>query len=286
MAACGFLLRLPASSAAARNRSSPAVTVATTGGGGAATTPRRRPTALETRVSLVAAISSQTFALTQRVVGEILTEVVKYATPSRKFGDPRSLEEALMSVPDLETVEFKVLKRTSQYEIREVKPFFIAETRMTGNSGFDISSSGQAFNVLADYLFGKNSAGQQMEMTTPVLTSKDMTSPVITKMGEEGTWQMSFVLPSKYGENPPQPNNPSLRIRQVPGKVVAVAVFSGWVTDEVVKEKEKSLREALTGESEFKVKEGTTVEVAQFNPPFTLPFARRNEVSLEVEKKG
>ncbi|CAA7397030.1 unnamed protein product [Spirodela intermedia] len=257
--------------------------------------PRRRsPTALETRVSLVAALAAQTISLSQRALRELLTEAAKYAAPSRRFGEPRSLEEALMSVPDLETVDFKVLKRTANYEIREVKPFFIAETTMPGKSGFDFSGSGQAFNVLAGYLFGKNAASEEMEMTTPVLTRRaqsdgermEMTNPVITKQGEEGAWQMSFVLPSKYGGNLPQPKDPSVRIREVPGKIVAVSAFSGLVTDEVVREKELRLRDALRGEPEFQVKESTSVEVAQFNPPFTLPFARRNEVSLEVEKKG
>ena len=64
MAANGFLLSLPASFAAAGERRSPAVTMTTAGDGG--TPSGRRPTALETRVSLVAAISSQTISLSRR----------------------------------------------------------------------------------------------------------------------------------------------------------------------------------------------------------------------------
>lgn len=33
--------------------------------------------------------------------------------------------------------------------------YVVAETTMPGRSGFDIASSGQSFNTLAAYLFGK-----------------------------------------------------------------------------------------------------------------------------------
>ncbi|XP_078434884.1 SOUL heme-binding family protein [Wolffia australiana] len=252
---------------------------------------KQRPSPVETRLSLVAAIAAQTLSLSQRVLGEVLTGVAKGgARPSSKFGTPRNLEELLMSVPELETVDFEVIKRTADYEIRQVQPFFVAETTMPGRTGFDLGGSGQTFNVLAGYIFGKNTAKEQMEMTTPVLTRQgekmEMTTPVVTQAGRDGAWRMSFVLPSKYGADLPLPNDPTVRIRQVPARIVAVSAFSGFVTDEVAKEKERALRAALTADSEFQVKESTSVEVAQFNPPFTLPFTRRNEVSLEVEKKG
>lgn len=199
-----------------------------------------------------------------------------------------------MSVPDLETVKFKVLSRNDKYEIREVEPYFIAETRMPGKNGFDLNGASQSFNVLAEYLFGKNTAKEKIEMTTPVLTRKtqsngekmEMTTPVITKrLEDEDKWQMSFVMPSKYGSNLPLPKDSSVNIREVPRKIVAVVAFSGFVTDDEVKSRESSLRSALKNDNQFQVKGGASVEVAQYNPPFTLPFTRRNEIALEVERK-
>uniref|UniRef100_A0A0A8XQ89 SOUL heme-binding family protein n=1 Tax=Arundo donax TaxID=35708 RepID=A0A0A8XQ89_ARUDO len=198
-----------------------------------------------------------------------------------------------MSVPDLETVPFRVLKREKEYEIREVESYFIAETTMPGRSGFDFNGSSQSFNVLASYLFGKNTTSKQMEMTTPVITRKDesssetmdMTTPVITKKSaNENKWKMSFVLPSKYGSNLPVPKDPSVTIKEVPGKILAVAAFSGLVTDDDISQRESKLRESLQKDTEFRVKGDTVVEVAQYNPPFTLPFTRRNEIALEVER--
>ncbi|KAI4348961.1 hypothetical protein L6164_009620 [Bauhinia variegata] len=253
----------------------------------------RAMSAFETRVSLVFALVSQTSSLSQRLLADAATETVKYIFPKRF--ESRTLEEALMAVPDLETVNFKVLGRGDVYEIREVEPYFVAETTMPGKGGFDFYGASQSFNVLAEYLFGKNKTTERMEMTTPVLTRKDqsegvkmdMTTPVLTtKEEDQDKWKMSFVMPSKYGANLPLPKDSSVRIREVPRKIVAVVAFSGFVTDEDVKQREHKLREALKRDRKFQVKERTSVEVAQYNPPFTLPFQRRNEIALEVERKN
>ncbi|KAL7170500.1 hypothetical protein ACSBR2_035385 [Camellia fascicularis] len=254
---------------------------------------RLRLSALEARVSLVFALAAQTSALSQRLLMDLATETAKYVNPKRF--ESRNLEEALMAVPDLETVEFKVLSRRDQYEIREVEPYFIAETTMPGKYGFDFNGASQSFNVLAEYLFGKNTTKDRMEMTTPVFTRKtqsdgekmEMTTPVITrKLEDEEKWQMSFVMPSKYGSNLPLPKDPSVKIKEVPKKIVAVAAFSGFVTDEEVTRRESILRNALKNDPQFQLKEDALVEVAQYNPPFTLPFTRRNEIALEVERKS
>ncbi|XP_010543498.1 PREDICTED: heme-binding-like protein At3g10130, chloroplastic isoform X2 [Tarenaya hassleriana] len=246
----------------------------------------------EARVSLVSALASQASSVSQRLLADLATETVKYVFPKRF--DSGNLEEALMAVPDLETVNFRVLSRTDKYEIREVEPYFVAETTMPGKGGFDFYGASKSFNVLAEYLFGKNTMTEKMEMTTPVVTRRtqsegekmEMTTPVITKRGgDQAHWRMSFVMPSKYGANLPSPKDPSVRIQEVPRKIVAVVSFSGYVTDEEVERMERELRHALKRDRKYRVKNGASVEVAQYNPPFTLPFTRRNEVSLEVEIK-
>nr|XP_043621617.1 heme-binding-like protein At3g10130, chloroplastic isoform X2 [Erigeron canadensis] len=256
------------------------------------TTSNNSISAFETRLSLVFALASQTNSLSQRLLANLATETAKYVFPKRF--ESRNLEEALMSVPDLETVKYKVLRRNDQYEIRQLEPYFVAETTMPGKYGFDLNGSSQSFNVLAEYLFGKNTANEAMEMTTPVVTRRDksggetmdMTTPVITKkMEDEEKWKMSFIMPSKYGSNLPLPKNSAVTIKEVPGRIVAVVAFSGFVSDEDVMRRESTLRNTLKNDSQFKVKSGASVEVAQYNPPFTLPFARRNEISLEVERK-
>ncbi|KAK6944057.1 SOUL hem-binding protein, partial [Dillenia turbinata] len=259
-----------------------------------ATLRKKGPTisASEARISLLLALVSQASSVSQRLLVEFVNESAKYTFPKRF--ESRNFEEALMAVPDLETVKFKILSRQERYEIREVEPYFIAETTMPGNTGFDFNGASQSFNVLAEYLFGKNITKEKMDMTTPVFTRKtqsngekmEMTTPVITKkVGDQDTWQMSFVMPSKYGSDLPLPKDPSVRIREVPRKIIAVAAFSGFVTDEEVKRRERKLRDDIQNDQQFQVKEGASVEVAQYNPPFTLPFTRRNEIALEVERR-
>lgn len=259
------------------------------------TSQRRRSTPMspnEARISLLFALASQTSSLSQRVFTDLVTETAKYVLP--KQFESRNLEEALMTVPDLETVNFITLSRTDQYEIREVEPYFVAETTMPGKDGFGFGGASQSFNVLAEYLFGKNTTNKSMEMTTPVITRKsqsdgekmEMTTPVITrKMEDKDKWSMSFVMPSKYGSDLPLPKDSSVRIKQVPKKFIAVAAFSGYVTDQEVARRESMLIEALKNDPKFRVKKGAPVEVSQYNPPFTLPFTRRNEIALEVESK-
>jgi hypothetical protein len=248
-------------------------------------------TASSNRLSLLQALSQTAAAQSQRSLQNLVSEATKYMNPPRSQ-DARNLEEALMSVPDLETIPYDLVRRAADYEIRDVKPYVVAEVTMSGRSGFDFSSSGQAFNTLAAYLFGKNSKRSEMAMTTPVMTNRgqsqgekmDMTTPVLQQRGgEEGQWTMSFVLPAKYNDDAPEPVDSAVRIRRVPGKKVAVAVFSGFVNDDEVKRRELALRRALLKDPVVRIKPDAQPEVAQYNPPFTLPFMRRNEVSLEIE---
>jgi len=46
-------------------------------------------------------------------------------------------------------------------------------------------------------------------------------------MEDQDNWKMSFVMPSKYGANLPLPKDSSVRIKEVPRKIVAVVSFSG-----------------------------------------------------------
>ncbi|XP_071719918.1 heme-binding-like protein At3g10130, chloroplastic [Rutidosis leptorrhynchoides] len=277
-------VRPPPSSGVSRTRTTTTTTTTTT----------NNTSALEARVSLIFALASQTTSVSQRrkFLADLATETAKYVFPKRF--ESQIFEEALMSVPDLETVKFRVLSKNDQYEIRELESYFVAETTMPGKYGFDMNGSSQSFNVLAEYLFGKNTTNETMEMTTPVVTRKtqsggekmDMTTPVITKkMEDQDKWKMSFVMPSKYGSNLPLPKNSAVTIKEVPARTVAVVVFSGFVTDEDVMRRESTLRKILKNDTQFKVKSGALVEVAQYNPPFTLPFTRRNEISIEVERK-
>lgn len=46
-------------------------------------------------------------------------------------------------------------------------------------------------------------------------------------MEDQDNWKMSFVMPSKYGANLPLPKDSSVRIKEVPRKIIDVVSFSG-----------------------------------------------------------
>lgn len=265
------------------------------------------------RLSLALALGAQAGRKVEQGLQSLVGEVTQYTTGARRVTQPANWEEALMTVPDLETIPYKVVERVGSVEIREVESFLVAETRMMAKSqGFDFMGSSQAFNTLAGYLFGKNKSREAMEMTTPVISSQgaagsrstsksmDMTTPVITSRAGSGTamemttpvintqgsdsgWSMSFVIPSEFNEfNIPLPDDPSVIIRRIPAKTVAVAAFPGYVTDDEVARRERMLRDSVAQMQGYQIAPDAKVEVSQYNPPFTLPFQRRNEVSLEV----
>eukprot|EP00246_Nothoceros_aenigmaticus_P010254 TRINITY_DN26654_c0_g1_i1.p1 TRINITY_DN26654_c0_g1~~TRINITY_DN26654_c0_g1_i1.p1 ORF type:complete len:314 (+),score=57.40 TRINITY_DN26654_c0_g1_i1:59-943(+) len=245
----------------------------------------------DVRLSLLQALSAGVANRTQQALYGIAKETVKYLNLRRS--DATNLEEALMTVPDLETIPYHVVRREKEYEIREVESYLLAETLMPGKRGFDFFGSSQGFNTLADYIFGKNKRREKMEMTTPVVVQRgsgqsekmEMTTPVVSQQAGN-QWKMSFLLESTYDEgNLPVPEDSRVTIRRVPARVIAAMVFSGFVSDDVVTRRQAALRKALQRDSDWQVKGNAVPEVAQYNPPFTAPFLRRNEIWLEVELK-
>ena len=99
--------------------------------------------------------------------------------------------------------------------------------------------------------------------------------------------RMSFLLPSEYTQlsQLPTPRNPNVTLSQLPGRVMAVMQFSGWCDETTVATKSRELQEAVERDAELTAVEGAKVQLARYNPPFTIPFLRTNEVMLPVEWK-
>ncbi|CAM0883589.1 unnamed protein product [Alopecurus aequalis] len=134
---------------------------------------------------------------------------------------------------------------------------------------------------------GKSEA---IAMTAPVITSSEpepvaMTAPVITAEGSEeqtGKMTMQFLLPSKYGkaEEAPRPTDERVVLREVGERKYGVVRFSGLTPDKVVAEKVEGLKAAL--EKDGHAITGPFV-LSRYNPPWTFPPLRTNEVMIPVE---
>ncbi|MDC1100804.1 heme-binding protein [Methylophilaceae bacterium] len=180
--------------------------------------------------------------------------------------------------------DFNLIFKEDKFEIREYASKIIAQVEVFGD--FDDASS-KGFKILADYIFGNNKSkngNSRIEMTAPVemepLPQKiNMTKPVLTE-GNDNTWIVSFIMPNEFTlETLPEPNNKNIKISSIPKEKYAVIVFSGLVRESSYLEKEKLLNQFI---EEKKLKTSGEIKIARYNPPWTLPFFRRNELMIKV----
>ena len=148
-----------------------------------------------------------------------------------------------------------------QIEIRAYAPRIMAVTGMNEDSD-------SGFRVLAGYIFGGNAEEQKIAMTAPVQQ---------TMAGEK---EMAFMMPAEYTlKDLPQPEDQRVSFREAPAYTAAVIQFSGWASAEKADENWQQLQRFLIAEGIDITGEPT---LNQYNPPWTLPFMRRNEIIVPV----
>jgi len=185
-----------------------------------------------------------------------------------------------------EEPKFTLLEKDQSFELRLYEPKILAEVLVSGTMR---EASSKGFKLIADFIFGNNIAtsgkSEKISMTAPVLIEPhaekiSMTEPVNVEQSGAG-WKVNFVMPSKYTlETLPKPNNPLVKIKPIPAKKFAVIQFSGLVDEEKMAKNVTVLEQWI---STKQLKALGNAELARYNPPWTLPFLRRNEVLIEVE---
>lgn len=102
--------------------------------------------------------------------------------------------------------------------------------------------------------------------------------------GEEQTWIIRFTMPAEFTpETLPKPNNPAVAIREIPQRTMAVMEFSGYARIKTVEKKRAALAKAVNQAGLVMQQD---IELAQYNPPWTPGFLRRNEVMVQVESEN
>jgi len=186
-----------------------------------------------------------------------------------------------------EEPKYTVIQKSAFFELRAYAPKIIAETTVAGDLD-EASSAG--FKLIADYIFGNNttSAGgnEKIRMTAPVTMEAaankqsekiSMTAPV-TMAQTDDKWRMHFVMPSQYTMHTlPKPNNPAVTLRALPSSNYAVNRFSWLASEERVAEKTNELLAWMRSNN---LTPTAKPELARYNPPWTLPFLRRNEIMI------
>jgi hypothetical protein len=183
---------------------------------------------------------------------------------------------------DVEKPDYKVIQSEQNIEIRQYEPMIIAEVEVDGKREDAI---GDGFRLLADYIFGDNTVQQVISMTAPVQQKENqkiaMTAPV-QQQSTGKSWRMSFVMPSKYSmDSLPVPNNNHVRLKEILTKKFVVIEFSGTNSNENVTEHENQLINYIEANQ---IKINGSPKYAFYNPPWSLPFLRRNEVMIEINQ--
>jgi len=191
---------------------------------------------------------------------------------------------SVLGVRSEETPNYSVVMAEDNKEIRAYDPYMLAQTVVQGS--YD-ESSNQAFRILFDYISGANQTSEKISMTAPVTQGQqgekiEMTAPVTRKPTGDG-WSMAFVLPSKYDfDTAPRPTDARVELVQVPAKTMAALRYRGFTSAEKILRLGTELMDWSEQNGFLPVAAPVS---ARYDPPWTIPFLRRNEVLVEVEKQ-
>lgn len=196
----------------------------------------------------------------------------------------------------IEEPTFEVVRKEGAMEIRKYAPFIVAQTWVQGDMD---EASSRGFRLIADYIFGNNVAvgertAAKIAMTAPVTMAPEaasqkiaMTAPVTMAQqaaasapGASQRWRVHFVMPRQYTlATLPKPNNQEVQLEEVPAKWFAVLRYSGMNTNARVQQRNE---EAVAWVVAQKLTPLGPPQLARYDPPWTLPPFRRNEVLVEI----
>ncbi len=176
---------------------------------------------------------------------------------------------------------FTVEREVDGVQIRRYQPRIAAQTAIDAD---EESARNQGFRILARYIFGANSSSDKIAMTAPVAQQPSekiaMTAPVATQRTPSGQWVIRFFMPSKYTlETLPTPNDDRVQLVPVPAETVAVLRFTGSIDPENVEARTNQLLKVLHRND---IEPSGDPLAWFYDPPWTLPCRRRNEVVVGV----
>jgi len=183
------------------------------------------------------------------------------------------------NVMAIEEPNYEVLRTEGSYEIRKYAPYLVAETLVDGDMD---EASSKGFRLIADYIFGNNQAAsssksEKIAMTAPVTLQPQQES---VSMQTAKQWLVKFAMPSQYTlASIPKPKNNAVTLKEIPVKYFVVLSYSGLNT--LSKVQNKSM-EAYEWAQKNNLKTLGSPQLSRYDPPWTLPMLRRNEMMIEV----
>lgn len=174
---------------------------------------------------------------------------------------------------NVEQPNYNLIKKTKNIEIRHYKRLLYAETAITGQRQESISTG---FRIIADYIFGNNRLTDSDSESSKIA----MTSPVIQEKISDSNWKIKFIMPQSFTlQNLPLPNNEKIIITEGNDEYYITIRFSGSSNQKNLDKNHKILLDHIS-ENNIEIS-GSTI-FAFYNPPWTLPIFRRNEILYKI----
>ncbi len=163
--------------------------------------------------------------------------------------------------------EYTLLEKHGSIEIRKYSEYVIAKTSIDRGS---MELNNNMFRVLASYIFGGNSKNESIPMTAPVITDEN-----------DSSYNMIFfMLDVNTPDELPQPNNQNIKIETMNiGKTISIT-FGMWATKDRIERNKQKLDKYIRKNH---IQVNSTLMVAQYNSPWTIPPFRKNELIYKVK---
>lgn len=172
--------------------------------------------------------------------------------------------------------KYEILSSSDNIELRKYPELILAGVAEDGPRKVALS---HGFKQLSDYIFGNNMPadgsshqGVKVEMTAPVVQHGN-------HMGNK--WDIFFIMPEEYclGDLP-IPNNHNVKLTEQHEQKILAIRFSGFNSDSNLN---KHLHELQAYAAHHNIHVRKEIVMAYYDPPWVLPFIRRNEIWLQVK---
>ena len=169
---------------------------------------------------------------------------------------------------NVKVAPYQVIETDGAFEMRHYERLVLASTDTT--DGMDSVSA--PFYKLFKYFSGKNGKTQKIAMTAPVFMDQS----------GQTTKAMSFVLPEGFSlATAPPPSDPAVKLTELSDYTVVAMSFTGFLNQKSISTHRNLLQNWIADRG---LKIIGKAKAAGYNPPFTLPFLRRNEILIPVKK--
>ncbi|CAF0761169.1 unnamed protein product [Rotaria sp. Silwood1] len=192
------------------------------------------------------------------------------------FANPLS---QLFGTIDNETPPYDIVTKGAKYEVRRYHSQLWAQVDYTVDPSTDFGDKlSIGFQPLFQYITGKNERAQKIPMTVPVIMQQ--------LDSDSGSRRMVFIMPaSQFStlDQLPKPTNVNVKLVAVNDPLLLACIkFNMGLTSKRVTAREVELRKAAENDQIQLINERASIRVGGYNPPWTLPWFRTNDLCIPL----